>query len=72
MKKQLTSMELEGFSKLLTTEANTIQKYKSYAASCQDPALCELCEDMAAKHKRHYDMILNEINKGYLVQNPGY
>ena len=63
-KKQLTSMELEGYTNLSTTETNTIQKYKSYAASCQDPALCELCEDMAAKHKRHYDMILNEINKG--------
>ncbi len=63
MNEQLTTMELEGFSKLLTSEANTIQKYKAYAASCEDPALCELCEDLAARHKRHYDTILSELNK---------
>ena len=61
MKKPLTTMELEGFTKILESEANTIQKYKSYAASCEDPALSELCENMAARHKRHYDMICNEL-----------
>ena len=59
--KTLTSMELEGFSKLLTSEANAIRKYKAYAAACEDPALCELCEDMAARHRRHYDTILSEL-----------
>lgn len=59
--KKLTEMELSGFSKLLTSEENVIKKYKAYAEACKEPALKELCEDMAARHVQHYETILQEL-----------
>lgn len=59
----LTEVELAGYSELLTREQNAIQKFKSYAESCEEPALCKLCEDIAAKHTRHYETILGEMKK---------
>lgn len=59
--KKLTEMELSGFSKLLTCEENAIKKYKAYAQACKEPALKELCEDMAARHTQHYETILSEL-----------
>ena len=57
----LTKMELEGFSKLLTNEETVIKKYKAYARSCEDPALAKMCEDLAARHTQHYEAILSEL-----------
>ena len=59
--KKLTEMELSGFSKLLTCEENVIRKYKAYAQACREPALKELCEDMAARHAEHYETLLSEL-----------
>ena len=57
----LRRLELAGFSELLTHEENIIKKYKCYAQTCEDPALKEMCEDMAQRHTQHYDAILNEL-----------
>ena len=46
---------------LLTHEENIIKKYKCYAQTCEDPALKEMCEDMAQRHTQHYDAILSEL-----------
>lgn len=35
----ITEKELEGYSQLLGNEQNAIQKFKSYAESCEEPAL---------------------------------
>ncbi len=59
----ITEMELQGYSQLLTHEQNAIQKFKSYAASCQDPALQKLCEDLAQRHTRQFKTVLNEMKK---------
>ena len=40
---------------------NIIKKYKCYAQTCEDPALKEMCEDMAQRHTQHYDAILSEL-----------
>ena len=58
---EITSAEFSGFSALLMHEENIIKKYKCYAKTCEDPALKELCEDMAQRHTQHYDTILNEL-----------
>ena len=47
---EITAVELAGFSELLTHEENIIKKYKCYAQTCEDPALKEMCEDMAQRH----------------------
>jgi len=57
----ITNVELSGFSELLTHEENIIRKYKCYAQTCEDPALKEMCEDMAQRHTKHYDAILQEL-----------
>lgn len=59
----ITEIELAGYSQLLGREQNAIQKFKSYAESCEDPALQKLCEDMAQRHTQHYHTILNEMKK---------
>ena len=58
---EITAVELAGFSELLTHEENIIKKYKCYAQTCEDPALKEMCEDMAQRHTQHYDAILIEL-----------
>lgn len=57
----ISEEELAGFSKLLEQEQQLIQKYKSYADSCDDPALRELCIHMAQRHKTHYEEISSEL-----------
>ncbi len=57
----ITSVELSGFSELLTHEENAIRKYQSYAQTCEDPALQAVCEEMAQRHTKHYDAILKEL-----------
>ena len=59
----ITELELAGYSQLLGREQNAIQKFKSYAESCEDPALQKLCEEMAQRHTQHYHTILNELKK---------
>ena len=58
---EITAVELAGFSELLTHEENIIKKYKCCAQTCEDPALKEMCEDMAQRHTQHYDAILSEL-----------
>lgn len=60
---QLTESELYGFTKLLEQEQMIITKYKEYARTCDDPALCEMCINMAQRHKRHYESLYQEIMK---------
>lgn len=57
----ISEEELMGVSKLLAQEKQLICKYKSYADSCDDPMLRELCIQMAQKHKTHYLKISAEL-----------
>ena len=59
--KELTSVELNGFSQLLTNEETAIRKYRSYAQECTDPALTKLCKSLADRHTRHYETILSQM-----------
>ena len=59
----ITEMELQGYSQLLTHEQNAILKVKTYAESCVDPALQRLCGDLAQRHTRHFKTVLNEMKK---------
>lgn len=61
---EITTVELSAFSELLTGEENVVKKYQSYAQTCTDPALKEMCEDMAEKHIDHFKRILSELQGG--------
>ena len=58
---EITAVELAGFSELLTHEENIIKKYKKEIICKNNPALKEMCEDMAQRHTQHYDAILSEL-----------
>ena len=58
---QITSKELGGLSDLLSMEENLIAKYKSYATSSQDSAMCAKYEQLACRHQRHYDELVSNL-----------
>jgi len=57
----LTSKELTAIEDALTHESQLIKKFRSYASTAQDPAIKDQAEQIADRHKRHFDTLM-----GYL------
>ncbi len=55
---QMTEKELAAVSDQLTQEHSLIQKYEMYAQMSTDPQICTQCEEFAAKHRNHYQTLL--------------
>lgn len=55
---QMTTKELSAIGDQLGMEHSLIQKYQMYAQSCTDPQLRTKCEEIAAKHRNHYQTLL--------------
>ena len=58
----LTDQELLAVRDALQAEKRLIQKYKGYAEMTDDPTVRGLCEQMAARHKTHYDTIFGVLS----------
>lgn len=58
---QITSKELGALSDLLTMEENMTAKYKQTAAETTDATLKNHYEQMAMRHKTHYDELLSNL-----------
>ena len=55
--------ELEIIKDRLLEEEVLIKKYTSYASMCSDPQIKTKCEQMAAKHKNHFNSLMQILNK---------
>lgn len=58
----LTEKELSGAEDLLSMEKLMVSKCETYAQQCDDPQLKEKFENMAGKHKTHYDRLFTLLN----------
>lgn len=54
---QLSKDELHMLKKQLDKEQMLMEKYKNYALLCKDPQLRTKCEQMAAHHQSHYQLL---------------
>ena len=54
----LTQKELFSLEDALGAEALLVKKFSSYAAIAQDPQIRTSAQEMAGRHKQHYDMLL--------------
>lgn len=58
----LTSKELSALEDQLNCEQNLIKKFKFYSQNATDPKIKTMCDDMAAKHKKHFDTLMGHLN----------
>lgn len=59
---QMTREELQAVTKELRAERELFLKYRNFAKITGDPTVRGLCEQIAAQHKNHYDMLLQNLN----------
>ena len=57
----LTTKELSAIQDQLAYEENIIKKYKAFAQSSQDTCIKNTCEEIAAKHKNHFNTLLGHL-----------
>ncbi len=58
----LTSKELSAIEDQLNCEQMLIKKYKAYAQSASDPQIKNTCEEIANKHKQHFNTLMGYLN----------
>jgi rubrerythrin len=54
----LSAKELSGLDDELNGEQLMIKKYKAYAAQAKDQQIKTVCEQIAARHKQHFDTLM--------------
>ncbi len=57
----LTEKELSALQDQLNLEQSLIRKYKGYAALAQDPQIKTLCDQLACRHKQHFDTLMGHL-----------
>lgn len=58
----LTDAELAAVRNALQAEKRLIEKYTGFAEMTDDPTVRGLCEQIAARHKTHYDTIFRALS----------
>ena len=58
---EITAVELAGFPNCSLTRKISLKIQMLCTRPGEDPALKEMCEDMAQRHTQHYDAILSEL-----------
>ena len=58
----LTSKELDAISDELTYDQVLIKKYKNYATMTNDPKIKSTCEQIAAQHQNHFNILMGHLN----------
>lgn len=59
---ELTTQELHVIEDQLQIEQILVKKYKCYASMSQDPQIKTVCEQIAAQHKCHFDILMGYIS----------
>lgn len=57
----LTEKELSALEDQLDLEQMLIKKYKGYAALAQDPQIRSMCDQLACRHKQHFDTLMGHL-----------
>ena len=57
----LTEKELSALEDQLNHEQALIRKYKGYAAIAQDPQIRTMCDQLACRHKQHFDTLMGHL-----------
>lgn len=57
----LTSKELSAIEDQLNYEQMLIKKYKAYSIGATDPQIKNYCDDLASKHKHHFDTLMGHL-----------
>lgn len=57
----VTSEELKALEDQLNGEQLLIKKYKTYAQMASDPQIKTTCEQIAARHKTHFDTLMGHL-----------
>ena len=57
----LTEKELSAIEDQLSAEQMLIKKYRGYAALAQDPQIRTLCDQLAQRHKQHFDTLRGHL-----------
>lgn len=57
----LTEKELTALEDQLNYEQQLVKKYKGYAALAQDPQIRDVCTQLAARHKQHFDTLMGHL-----------
>ena len=58
----LTEKELSDLEDQLNSESLLVKKFRAVAENSTDPALRGKCEQIAAKHKEHFDRLMTYLN----------
>lgn len=61
---QLTKQELNAVRVLLMDEENLIRQFTACAHTAQDPQLRTFFEQIAARHRLHWDSLAELLNTG--------
>jgi rubrerythrin len=59
---KLSEKELLAIKDQLDTERLTISKIEQYETDISDPELKNMCREMAAAHKNHYNTLVKHLN----------
>lgn len=59
---QIESKNLTILEDQLNYEAMAVKKYRQASQQCTNTELTNICNDAAAKHKAHFDQLLNYLN----------
>ncbi|MGI5893985.1 MAG: spore coat protein [Candidatus Merdivicinus sp.] len=54
----MTARELAAVQDQLNLEGSLVRKYQMFAQTCVDPQLRTKCEEIAARHRNHYQSLL--------------
>ena len=57
----LTEKELSALEGQLSLEQSLIRKYKGYASLARDPQIRTLCDQLACRHKQHFDTLMGHL-----------
>lgn len=57
----LSEKELSVLEDQLHLEQTLIKKYKGYAALAQDAQIRALCDQLACRHKQHFDTLMGHL-----------
>lgn len=58
----LTGRELSAIEDQLAAEQLLIRKYQLYSQSSADPQIKMKCEQIAARHRNHFERLLGQLN----------
>lgn len=59
---QIEAKNLTILEDQLNYEALAVKKYRQAAQQCTNQELATICNNAAAKHKAHFDQLLNYLN----------